>query len=145
MSACQPSSVSKESSRWKSEAGIITSDSLIDLFDAVAALSGVITQKRLPTESLIIAEAWFEVCEEDLFDYEITEEGIRIDIISDYLVDSRPKHLFSTLTNTLSAIIAEIAAKSRESVTLCGRIFGYRDLTELTIEKLEDANIGVRY
>ncbi len=132
-------------SRWKSEAGIVTSDSLIDLFDAVAALSGLITQKRFETESLIMAEAWFEVCEEDLFDYEITDKRIAIDIVSDYLVDPRPKHLFSTLTNTLSTIITDIAAAEGADATLCGRIFGYRDLTELTIEKLQDANIGVRY
>lgn len=131
---------------WEEGLETVESDSLLTLYDGIAGVCRLTTRKTFETESLCRAEAFFEVCEEDLFDFEIDGEMIAIDIISEFCRNDSPKHLFSTLTNTVSSIIATLAkAQGRESVTLCGRLFGYRDLAELTIEKLHAEGIAVEW
>ncbi len=131
--------------RWKENNNTTQSTSLLTLFDAIASLSGELHEKHFDEESLQLAEGHFEVCEEDLFDYTIENGTITVDIISEYLVNSKLKHLASTLTNTISAIIAEVAWKKGKAVTLKGNLFDFRDLTELTIEKLEEADLRYFY
>lgn len=131
---------------WEEGRETVESDSLLALYDGIAGLCRLTTRKTFETESLYRAEAFFEVCEEDLFDFEIDRGEIAIDIISEFCRNDSPKHLFSTLTNTVSRIIATLAkAQGRESVTLCGRLFEYRDLTELTIENLHAEGIAVEW
>ncbi len=126
--------------RWEKRDGTVESDTLLDYFDAITALCRIDDTKEFVTESLWHAENYFEVCEEELFDYRIDKEGISIDLIVAYCVNKKPKYLYSTLTNTISEIIAEIAAETeKERVHLSGTLMGYRDLAELTIEKLEEA------
>jgi len=131
--------------RWKENRNTTQSTSLLTLFDAIASLSGELHEKHFDEESLQLAEGHFEVCEEDLFDYSIENGTITVDIVCEYLVNSKLKHLASTLTNTISTIITEIAQEKSQSVTLKGNLFNFRDLTELTIEKLEEVNINCHY
>ncbi len=130
---------------WLNTINTIESNSFITLFDAIASLSNQLHEKSFETESLLLAEGHFEVCEEDLFDYQRENGKIKIDIISDYLYNNRLKHLASTLVNTISTIIVQTAKEKEQSVTLKGALFQFRDLTELTIEKLEDAGIDAFY
>jgi hydrogenase maturation factor HypF (carbamoyltransferase family) len=116
--------------------------SLFDLFDVIASLSGELHKKSFQEQSVMLAEEHYEVCEEDLFDFEIKDNEIDIDIISTYLNNDKLKHLGSTLVNTISTIITQIVKEqSLDEVYLSGEIFHYRDLSELTIEKLEDEDI----
>jgi len=131
--------------RWKESRNTAQSTSLLTLFDAIASLSGELHEKHFDEESLQVAEGYFEVCEEDLFDYTIENGTITIDIFSEYLINSNLKHLASTLVNTVSTIVAEIAQEKRKDVTLKGNLFDFRDLTELTIEKLEEADLRYFY
>ena len=131
--------------KWHKNSGTVNSRSLLTLFDAIASLSGTLHEKSFETESLLLAEEYFEVCEEDLFDYTIENNTVTIDIVSEYLRNPKPKHLASTLVNTISTIITGIARQKGQSVTLKGELFTLRDLTELTIEKLEDTDISVTY
>jgi hydrogenase maturation factor HypF (carbamoyltransferase family) len=120
----------------------ITSTSLLTLFDAIASLSDELHDKSFIEQSIMLTEMHYEVCEEDIFEFSIKENEISIDIISAYLKNSKLKHLGSTLVNTISTIIANRAKESAKSeVRLCGELFNYRDLSELTIEKLEDEDI----
>ncbi len=131
--------------RWGEGIETCESDSVLSYFDAITALCRISDEKEFETESLWHAENYFEVCEEEHFDYTIEKEGISIDLISEFCVNKKPKHLYSTLTNTISTIIVQIAEEQRKKdVTLSGALFGYRDLAELTIEKLEEAGIGAR-
>jgi len=131
--------------KWEEKISTIQSTSLLTLFDAIASLSGELHEKHFDEESLQVAEGHFEVCEEDLFEYTIANDIITIDIISAYLINRKLKYLASTLTNTISTIIAEIAKEKGKSVTLKGNLFNFRDLTELTIEKLEEADLRYFY
>jgi hydrogenase maturation factor HypF (carbamoyltransferase family) len=137
--------IKKLYSDWEKEINTKESHSLLTLFDAVAALSGKLYEKSFEKESILLAEGAFEVCEEDLFKYKIENQNITIDIISEYLRNNSLKHLASTLVNTISTIITQIAQEKQQNVTLKGDLFQFRDLTELTIEKLEDENIVSYY
>ena len=131
--------------QWTEDIHTKISHSLLTLFDAVASLSGQLHEKSFEDESVLLAEGAFEVCEEELFGYEIKENEIKIDIVSNYLQNNTLKYLASTLTNTLSTIITQLAKEAEQDVTIKGKLFQYRELTELTIEKLEDENINCYY
>ena len=131
--------------RWKENRNTAQSTSVLTLFDAIASLSGEFHKKHFNEESLHIAEGHFEVCEEELFDYTIENGTVTVDIISEYLQNNKFKHLASTLTNTVSTLIAEIAQEKGKAVILKGNLFDFRDLTELTIEKLEEADLRYFY
>ena len=135
--------VEKLYENWQNGTNTFKSNSLITLFDAIASLSNELHEKSFTDESWMTAEAHYEVCEEDLFDYNIEENEIEIDIISSYLKNSKLKNLGSTLVNTVSSIIADIAKEQDLKVRLEGELFHFRDLSELTIEKLEDEDIEV--
>jgi hydrogenase maturation factor HypF (carbamoyltransferase family) len=128
---------------WENSINTFTSNSLITLFDAIATLSGELDEKSFTAESWMAAEAHYEVCEEDLFDYDIVGDEIEIDIISSYLNNNKLKNLGSTLVNTISSIIANIAKEQDLKVRLEGELFYFRDLSELTIEKIEDEDLEV--
>ncbi len=132
--------------QWQKDQNTKITTSLLSYYDAIAGLSALLKEKAFETESLMVAEAYFEVCEEDLFTYTIDNRTIKLDIVTDFHKNQKPKHLFSTLTNTISTIIARLASDTgKTSISLCGELFGNRDLTELTIEKLEDAEIEAIY
>jgi len=121
-----------------------TSNSLLVYFDAIASLSGELHQKNSDSQSIELTEQHYEVCEEGLYDYKIIDDEIDIDIVSAYLKNSTLKHLGSTLVNTIGTIITDRAVeKDIHEVNFCGELFYFRDLSELTIEKLEDENIKV--
>ncbi len=122
-----------------------SSNSLLSYFDAIASLSDEqLHEKKSTSHSIELAEQHYEVCEEDLYEYEIKDNIIDIDIISTYLNNNNIKHLGSTLVNTISTIITDCAIeKNMEEVNLCGELFYFRDLSELTIEKLDEENIKV--
>ncbi len=130
---------------WENNINTQTTTSLLTLFDAIASLSNQLHTKTFDKESVFLAEAHFEVCEEDLLDYNIADNIIYIDIINAYLKNNKLKHLISRLLYTLSVIICEIAKEKNLGVTLNGTLLQYRDLTELIIEKLEDEGIACFY
>ncbi len=117
--------------------------SLLDLFDAIVSLSGELHHKSFINQSVMLVETYYEACEEHLFDYQIVDNEIDIDIISSYLTSNKLKKLGPTLVNTISTIIVQIAKEQNLDVHLNGALFHYRDLSELTIEKLEDEDIKV--
>jgi hydrogenase maturation factor HypF (carbamoyltransferase family) len=123
------------------EKSTTTSDSLIDLFDAVASLSGELHEKSFIDHSIMLAENYHEACEEHLFEFKITDNEIEIDVISEYLQNSKLNYLSSTLVNTIATIITQIAKEQDLDVHLSGELFHYKNLSELTIEKLEDEDI----
>ncbi len=131
--------------KWERNENTIQSRSLLTLFDAIAALSGTLYQKTFQTESLLLAEGHFEVCEENLFDYDITENTFSIDIVSAWMKNAKLKHLASTLANTVAQIITDEAVTCGQTVYLHGSLLHFRDMTELAIEKLKDANLEVIY
>lgn len=135
--------IKKEYQNWQDNINTYESNSLISLFDAIASLSGDLQQKSFIDHSIMLTEKHYEVCEEDLFDFEIKDNEVEIDIITRYLKNSKLKHLGSTLVNTISTIITQIAKEQDLDVHLSGELFHYRDLIELTIEKLEDEDIKV--
>ena len=138
-----PDEIKKLYDNWENSINTFTSNSLITLFDAIATLSGELDEKSFIAESWMAAEAHYEVCEEDLFDYDIVGDEIEIDIISSYLNNNKLKNLGSTLVNTISSIIADIAKEQDLKVRLEGELFYFRDLSELTIEKIEDEDLEV--
>ncbi len=131
--------------QWERDENTIQSRSLLTLFDAIATLSGTLYEKSFQTESILLAEGHFEVCEEDLFDYNIAENSFSIDIVSAWKRNNKLKHLASTLANTIAQIIADEAIKAQKPVYLHGSLLHFRDMTELAIEKLREANLEVLY
>jgi len=89
-------------------------------------------------QSVMLAEDKHEACEEHLFDYKIIDNEIEIEI---NLQNSKLNYLSSTLTNTIATIITQIAKEQDLDVHLSGELFDYKNLSELTIEKLEDEDI----
>jgi len=136
--------IAKLYENWQNDTNTFKSNSLITLFDAIASLSDELHEKSFTAESWMTAEAHYEVCEEDLFDYNVDANEIEIDIISSYLINSKLKNLGSTLVNTVSSIIADIAKEQDLKVRLEGELFYFRDLSELTIEKIEDEDLEVK-
>jgi len=126
---------------WQDGINTTESTSLITLFDAMASLSDELHDKDIVEQSLMLAEEHYEVCEEGMFAYDIKDAEIDIDIVSTYLKNNKLKHLGSTLVNTISTIITEIVKEQDLDVRLSGELFNFRDLSELTIEKLEDEDI----
>ncbi len=126
---------------WTKEINTTVSTSFLTLFDAIASLSRELHEKSFQDESVLLAEAHFEVCAEDVLAYHIEDNAIEIDVISAFLQNRSLKHLASTLVYTISTIICDVAKEKQMGVTLNGRLLRYRDLTELTIEKLEDENL----
>jgi len=131
--------------KWENQENTKETNSLLVYFDAIVSLTGTLHEKTYPYESLEICEDAFEVCEESLFDYSIENNQITINITENLEKQSKLKHLASTLVNTLSDIIVEIAKQQSQPVALDGDIFILRDFTELTIEKLEDEGIKYLY
>ena len=127
--------------QWQNRENTKESNSVLVYFDAVASLSGALHDKSYPYESLCICEGSFEVCEENLFAYTIDNDQISIDLTANLHKNNKLKHLASTLVNTLSTIIMEIAKQEQKPTALQGDIFAFRDFTELTIEKLEENGI----
>ncbi len=133
------SEIKKLYKNW--ESSTLESNSLLDLFDAIASLSGELHKKSFVDQSIMLADAYHEACEECLFDFEITDKEIEIDIISEFLQNNKLNYLSSTLVNTIATIITQIAKEQKLDVHLSGELFHYKNLSELTIEKLEDENI----
>lgn len=116
----------------------VKENSLLYLFDAITSLSGELHQKSFINQSVMLAEDKHEACEEHLFDYKIIDNEIEIEI---NLQNSKLNYLSSTLTNTIATIITQIAKEQDLDVHLSGELFDYKNLSELTIEKLEDEDI----
>lgn len=133
------SEIKKLHKNWKNS--ITKSNSLLDLFDVITSLSEELHEKSFQEQSIMLAEDHHEACKEGLFDFKITDNEIEIDIISEYLQNSKLNYLSSTLVNTIATIIAQIAKEQDLDVHLSGELFHYRNLSELTIEKLEDEGI----
>jgi hydrogenase maturation factor HypF (carbamoyltransferase family) len=130
---------------WKSNINTKEGNSLIILFDTISSLTEQLHKKSFTTQSILLSESHFEVCEEGKIDFTINDNIIDIDIISIFLTNQTPKHLYCAITNTVSFIIAEIAKKHDLAVKLCGKIFQHRDLAELTIERLEEEDLKVYF
>ena len=62
-----------------------------------------------------------------------------------FLPEKKLKKLCSKLVCTISFIITKVALEQNLSVILCGEIFQYRDLVELTIEQLEEEELKVNF
>ncbi len=118
-------------------------NSVFYLFDAIASLSGELHQKNFINQGIMLAEDKHEACEECLFNFKIVGNEIEIDIVSGYFQNSKLNYLSSTLTNTIATIITQIAKDQKLDVHLSGELFHYKNLSELTIEKLEDEGIKV--
>ena len=114
--------------------------SVIHLYNYIAMQSGELQKNSFINQSIMLAEDKHEACEEHLFDFEIIDNEIEIDID---LKNSKLNYLSSTLTNTIATIITQIAKKQELDVHLSGELFHYKNLSELTIEKLEDEDIKV--
>jgi hydrogenase maturation factor HypF (carbamoyltransferase family) len=132
--------------RWQQEENTTYTRTVLLYFDAVVGLCAETERKSFDMESMLRCEGAFEVCEEALFDYNIEDEKISIDILSTFLNNQKFKSLASTLCNSVSEIILDSVTKHQaKKVALTGDNFTCRDLTELTIEKLRDRQIEVFY
>ncbi len=128
---------------WQNNVNTQDTNSLFPLFDAIASLSGELHQKSFDKQSILLAESHFDVCKEELFDFDIA--GNVIDIDPSFLKNKTLKYLSCALTYTISSIITQITKEQNMPVGLCGDLFHYRDLTELIVEQLEDEDLTVYY
>ena len=88
-------------------------------------------------EAQLLAESKYEICHEDIYEYEKTDKIIKISIDKDIPANLRG----SAIINTITKIVTDTIEEQDTNIILCGEIFENKNLTENIIEYMDDHDI----
>ncbi len=88
-------------------------------------------------EAQLMAESKYEICHEDIYEYEKKNKTIKIVTEKDIANNLKG----SAIINTLSKVVTDIIEEHNTNIVLCGEIFENKNLTENIIEQMDDNDI----